>query len=103
TNSPVILNPGLFDFGGNLQFSSPNENLGQMLLSANSSINLAPGTHTLAFRNSSSIVWSNSFTLTVSNWTGLTNGGGSDQLLFGNNRSGLTQTQLGRIQFANPA
>ena len=41
--------------------------------------------------------------LTVSNWTGLTNGGGADQLLFGNNSSGLTQAQLHQIQFANPA
>jgi hypothetical protein len=104
SNSAVIVNPGLFDFGGELQlFNNANENLGQMLLSANSSIDLENSTHTLAFQNSSSIVWSNGFELTVSNWTGLTNGGGSDRLLFGNNSSGLTQVQLHQIQFANPA
>jgi hypothetical protein len=104
SNSAVILNPGLFDFGGELElFDNVNESLGGMLLSANSSIDLENGAHTLAFQNSSSLVWSNGWTLTVSNWTGLTNGGGSDQLLFGNNSSGLTQAQLHRIQFVNPS
>jgi hypothetical protein len=104
SNSAVILNAGLFDFGGELQLiGHATENLGQMLLSADSSIDLKSGTHMLAFQNSSSMVWGNGFELTVSNWTGLTNGGGSDQLLFGNNSSGLTRTQLGQIQFANPA
>ena len=104
SNSAVILNPGLFNFGGNLQlFNNANENLGQMLLSSNSSIDLEPGTHTLAFLNSSSIAWGNGVTLTVSNWTGLANGGGSDQLLFGSNSSGLTQAQLHQIQFVNPS
>jgi hypothetical protein len=104
SNSAVILNPGLFNFGGNLQlFNNANENLGQMLLSSNSLIDLEPGTHTLAFLNSSPVAWNNGFTLTVSNWTGSTNGGGSHQLLFGNNSSGLTPAQLHQIQFANPS
>jgi len=104
SNSAVILNPGLFNFGGNLQlFDNTSENLGKVLLSGNSSIDFEPGTHTLAFLNSSPVAWSNGVTLTVSNWTGLTNGGGSDQLRFGNNSSGLTQAQLLQIQFVNPA
>jgi hypothetical protein len=103
SNSAVILNPGLFNFRGNLQlFDNANENLGQMLLSSNSLIDLVSGARTLTFLNSSSVAWSNGFTLTFSNWTGSTNGGGSDQLLFGNNSSGLTQTQLHQIQFVNP-
>jgi hypothetical protein len=104
SNSAVILNPGSFNFGGNLQlFNNSSENLGQVLLSANSSIDFEPGTHTLAFLNSSPVAWGNGVTLTVSNWTGLTNGGGSDRLLFGNNSSGLTQAQLHEIQFINPS
>jgi hypothetical protein len=104
TNAPVILNPGLFDFGGELQlFSNANENLGQMLLSGNSSIDFESDTHTLAFLNSSALVWSNSFTLTVSNWTGFTNGGGPEQLFFGNDNSGLTQAQLRHIGFVHPS
>ena len=104
SNTAVILNPGLFDLGGQLQlFDNASENLGQMLLSSNSIIDLEPGAHTLAFQNSSPVAWNNGWTLTVSNWTGLTNGGGADRLLFGNNSSGLTQVQLHQVQFANPA
>jgi hypothetical protein len=104
SNSAVILNPGLFDFGGELElFDNVNESLGGMLLSANSSIDLENGAHTLAFQNSSSLAWSNGWTLTVSNWNGSTNGGGSDQLMFGNNSSGLTPAQLRQVVFVNPA
>jgi hypothetical protein len=39
----------------------------------------------------------------VTNWNGSANGGGSDQLLFGNNSSGLTPAQLSQIVFVNPA
>src|SRR5262245_60572123 len=73
-----------------------------MSLSANSVLDLPTGTHFLAFSNSSSIPWSNGVSLTITNWNGLTNGGGPDQLLFGNSNAGLTQTQVSQLQFANP-
>ncbi len=104
SNSALILNPGLFQFAGTLQlFGGSIENLGQMLLSNNSLIELMPGSHRLSFLNSSALAWSNGVALLVTNWNGSTNGGGSDQLLFGNSSSALTPAQLHQIVFANPA
>ncbi len=41
--------------------------------------------------------------LSILNWNGSTNGGGSDQLFFGTNANGLTASQLSQNQFVNPA
>ncbi len=40
--------------------------------------------------------------ITVYNWNGSTNGGGTDQLSFGASSSALTAGQLGQIRFVNP-
>jgi len=100
----AISNPGGLDCGGVLRlYGGSSESLGPMTLSANSILDL-PGTiHMLAFSDSSFKAWNNGVTLTVTNWNGSTNGGGSDRLVFGNNAAGLTPTQLGHIQFVNPA
>ena len=58
SNPAVILNPGLFQFAGALQFYGGSiENLGQMLLSGNSVIQLMPGSHHLSFLNSTAMNW----------------------------------------------
>ena len=104
SNSALILNPGLFQFAGTLQlYGGSIENLGQMLLSGNSVIQLMPGSHKLSFLNSAAMNWNETCSLLVTNWNGSTNGGGSDQLLFGNSGSGLTPAQLRQIVFVNPA
>jgi hypothetical protein len=41
--------------------------------------------------------------LTIENWNGSTRGGGDQQIIFGNNSSGLTAGQVGQIQFHDPA
>ncbi|MGN6554297.1 MAG: hypothetical protein ACTHLW_11325, partial [Verrucomicrobiota bacterium] len=88
--------------GGSLRiYGAATENLGQALLSASSLMDLQTGSHWLTFSNSSAIPWSSS-TLSVMNWQGSTNGGGSDRLIFGTSASGLTAAQLSRIQFVNP-
>jgi len=52
----------------------------------------------LQFSNSASQSWTG--TLTVTNWNGTAvTGGGSDQLKFGTNASGLTPTELSDIKF----
>jgi hypothetical protein len=103
SNGAAISNPGWFDFGGTFHLAgSASESLGQMLLSGDSSIVLATGTHTLTFLNSAALVWSNGVTLTITNWNGSTSGGGADRLIFGNNSGGLTTAQLRHIQFVNP-
>ncbi len=104
SNSAVILNPGLFQFAGTLQlYGGTIESLGQMSLSSNSVIELLPGSHQLSFLNSAAMNWKQTSSLLVSNWNGSTNGGGSDQLFFGNSRTGLTPAQLRQIVFVNPA
>ncbi|MGN6643063.1 MAG: hypothetical protein ACTHKU_08685 [Verrucomicrobiota bacterium] len=102
-SNAAVLNSGLFDFsGGSLRiYGAATENLGQALLSASSLMDLQTGSHWLTFSNSSAIPWSSS-TLSVMNWQGSTNGGGSDRLIFGTSASGLTAAQLSRIQFVNP-
>lgn len=104
SNSASIQNPGLFQFAGTLQlYGGAAENFGLMLLSSNSVIELAPGSHKLSFLNSAGMNWNQTCSLLVSNWNGSTNGGGSDQFLFGNSSSGLTLAQLREIVFVNPA
>jgi hypothetical protein len=57
----------------------------------------------IAFANSNSVLgnsaaWSG--TLSIYNWSGTTvTGGGTDQLYFGNDATGLDATQLAMIQF----
>ena len=104
SNAASIESSGSFDFGGVLRVhGSATETLGPVLLSGNSTIDLESGAHTLAFANSSMIAWTGTNTLTITNWNGLANGGGADQLLFGNTAAGLSSSQLDRIQFVNPA
>jgi hypothetical protein len=56
----------------------------------------------LAFANSSAQAWTG--TLTILNWTGTPfTGGGTDQLFFGTDSSGLTDSQLSQIAFYSDA
>src|SRR5262249_25109778 len=61
------------------------------------------GVDRVSFLNSAAMNWNQTCSLTVTNWNGSTNGGGSDQLMFGNTSSGLTPVQLRQIVFVNPA
>jgi hypothetical protein len=83
------------------------QQLGQLLLSTNENTNatftLSPGASTLHFANSSGLTWSNAAVLIISNWVGSLSGGGSQQIFFGNNNTGLTSHQLSQIKFHNPA
>ena len=81
------------------------QQFGQLQLSGNtnSSLTLSPGASALHFANSGSLAWSNAASLIISNWSGSLSGGGSQQILFGNDQTGLTPQQLGQVQFINPA
>ncbi len=100
-----ITNPGFFRLGGGgtVTTATINEQLGRFILAATAMIDMGGGAGKLAFAKSSSQAWTNGAILSVLNWSGSTNGGGSDQLFFGANASGLTLTQLAQIQFVNPA
>jgi len=92
--------------GGSWIERTTGEQLGQLQLGSstnNSSLNLPSGACVLRFANSSGVAWAGDGRLTIQNWSGSTNGGGSDQVYFGTSASGLTAQQLSQVQFSNPA
>jgi len=69
----------------------------------NSTLYLVSPTSIVNFANSSSVTWSNEPTLIIEGWNGSLFGGGSQQIVFGNDSNALTSTQLAHIQFHDPA
>ncbi len=98
-----ISNPGYFELSGALTTGNVNEHLGRFILGGNASVDFGGAAGRLVFANSSREAWTGGTQLQILHWNGLTNGGGSDQLIFGTNRNSLTFDQLAQIQFVNPA
>ncbi|EEF59542.1 beta strand repeat-containing protein [Pedosphaera parvula] len=100
-----ITNPGFFRLGsgGTVTTATIDERLGRFILASSAAIDMGAGASKLAFADSSSQTWAAGAILSILNWSGSTNGGGSDQLFFGTNSSGLTLAQLSQIRFVNPA
>lgn len=76
------------------------ETLGTLTLSGTSTIDLGTAVYLLKFANSSSLssIWSGS--LTIYGWSGIPNTSGTaNQIYFGNNVTGLTNSQLSQISF----
>jgi len=69
----------------------------------NSTLYLASPTSIMTFANSGSVPWDNEPQLIIEGWSGSLFGGGTQQIVFGNNSNGLTSPQLAHIQFHNPA
>ena len=67
-----------------------------------SNFNLGSGDSVIAFADSSGQSWTSGQTFLLLNWTGSLSGGGTDQVLFGSDASGLTGGQLGQITFRDP-
>ncbi len=91
------LDGGIFDTDGF------DEVLGTLTLSSDSSIDLGTGTSIIDFDDSSGLelAWTDSGQiLSILDYTGDTNGGGIDQIIFGS--AGLTDSQLAQIRFVNP-
>lgn len=103
TNAGRIANPGYFKLGGTLRMGNALEQLGRFILASNAVIDLGPGSAQLQFASSGGEEWNSAAKLTVTNWNGSLAGGGTDQLKFGSDRSGLTANQLSQILFVNPA
>ncbi|HZV34037.1 MAG TPA: hypothetical protein VFB72_05625 [Verrucomicrobiae bacterium] len=93
------------DNGNWQEYATNGVQLGQLQLGpgTNSIIQFPANNCVITFADSSSLNWSNTGVLTIVNWNGFLSGGGSNQIIFGTNISGLTQQQLSQIQFANPA
>lgn len=89
--------------GGNFYANDKSDVLGSLTLSTTSTLDLGSDLgdgSTLAFSDSSGNAWNGS--LYITGWTGDAEGGGLDQLIFGNSSSGLTSSQINSIYFVNP-
>ncbi len=84
--------------GGTLDTNGFSETLSTLANSGASTIDMGAGASILTFANSSGQTWSGS--IQILNWSGLTAGGGTDQLLFG--AGGLSTGQLAMVSFVNP-
>ena len=103
---PVVLtlNGGTFNTGGLSEHGASNNTtgIGPLSLLSTSIIDMASGASVVAFENSNNelrlLTWSG--TLKIYGWTGTpNNGGGTDQLYFGNDVTGLAPRQLQQIEF----
>lgn len=94
-----ISNPGTFALSHNLTISNAVEQLGHFALPSSATINLVGSASQLSFANSTSEPWTNGATLVIANWNGSSSGGGTEQLKFGTDQSGLTAAQLNQVRF----
>lgn len=95
--TPMTLAGGRFNTSGLSEGAASTPGLGSLTLTSSSVIDLGSASSILAFANSSANTWTGQ--LSIYNWTGSVNGGGTDQLYFGNTSSGLNTSQLDSITF----
>ena len=94
----LTLNGGTLSTGG----FSQSTGTGSLLLTANSTIALGSGDHSLHFADSHSASWTASTTLTITGWQGTFNGsssGTAGKIFVGSDNLGLSSTQLSQILF----
>jgi autotransporter-associated beta strand protein len=101
-STTMTLNGGTFSTGGLSEHGASNNTagIGALTLQTTSIIDMGSAASIIAFANSAALSGSWSGTLKIYNWTGnATTGGGTDQLFFGNDSTGLTASQLAEVQF----
>ena len=91
--SPLVLG------GGKLATGGFNQSLNTLTLSASSAIDLGTGASVFNFADSHSVAWTAGSNLSIFNWSGKLTGGGTDQLIFGIDNTGLTSAQVAQIHF----
>ena len=101
-SSTMTLDGGTFNTGGlsEHELSGPivTSGIGALILLSSSVIDFSGGASVLAFANSSASTWTG--VLSIFNWSGTAaTGGGTDQLYFGTDSTGLTSTQLSQLAF----
>jgi autotransporter-associated beta strand protein len=104
-SATVTLNGGTFNTGALSEGTTAAAGVGALTLQASSNIDFgaAVTNSILHFAASNLATWTSGKILEIDNWSGLTSGGGIDQLIFGTTSSGLTASQIAEIQFLNPA
>ena len=109
TSGALKQRSGLTMLAGQLVLGSGTKLFGRLSLGAvgsstGSLLTLPTGDNCIVrFAASSSVVWSNSASLTISNWSGSLTGGGLHQIIVGGNSAGLSQQQVMRIFFVDPS
>lgn len=94
--SNIVLNGGTFKTGSTTGFT---DIVGTLNLNANATIALGTGNHSITFANSSAVTWAGN-TLTITGWTGTAGATGTAGKIFaGNSNTGLTASQLAKINF----
>jgi hypothetical protein len=94
--------------GGTWEDQVPNASLGQLQVSGNGALTdsrlllTTSQPMVMRFADSHALVWSNECTLTIENWNGSPDGGGTQQVLVGNDNQGLTGKQVSQMRFVNP-
>lgn len=97
--SNVVMNGGTLSTGAAAGFA---ETMGTLALTANSTLALGTGSHNVTFAASNAVSWTANTRLTITGWTGTSNGnssGTAGRLFVGNTAGGLTGLQLSRIRF----
>lgn len=109
TGAPAFLvtNENITSLGGAIVIQDSAQEFGHLTLRGDSGVNLAGDTAILRFADSHTYSWQSQLQgvipqLIVYNWNGSTNGGGTDQLIFGASSSGLTPSQVAQIRFVDP-
>ncbi|MBI3879937.1 MAG: autotransporter-associated beta strand repeat-containing protein, partial [Verrucomicrobia bacterium] len=90
--------------GGTLDTGGLSDTIGTLTLSATSTLEMGNGASILHFGKSSSATWTGGV-LNIVDWTGSGpggGGGGTDQIYFGTDASGLTSGELSLIRFVDP-
>ena len=102
-SATITMNGGIFKTGGLSEHGVTNNTagIGALTLQSNSVLNLNNGSSIIAFANSSAQTWSGM--LSIYNWAGSPSGGGTNQLYFGNDNTGLTAAQLADVIFYSDA
>lgn len=84
-----------------------SQRFGGLFLFNTSQLDFGHASSTVRFGDSRNNPWSPNWTnpqrLRILNWSGSTNGGGTDRLIFGTNNSALTAEQLAHIHFVDGA
>jgi hypothetical protein len=101
----AITNTGTIAFSHASLVIPVSQQFGSLFVYSPSQLDFGHASATIRFRDSRTNDWAQDWyyphRLRILNWSGSTNGGGTDRLVFGTNSSALTPMQLSMIHFVN--
>ena len=105
-SATITMAGGTFNTGGLSEYTAGSvpPGMGALTLTSTSIIDLGSGASIIAFANSSASTWTGGTKLNIYNWSGTPlTGGGTDQVYFGTDTTGLTSVQLAQVEFFSGA